>query len=52
MFYFIRFLVVFRYRKTENRPHMTEKLLTGMLSVYTDKLNTRCISRVYITFVY
>ena len=49
---FIRFLVLFRYRKTENRPHMTEKLLTDTLSVYTDKLNTRLISRVCITFVY
>ena len=25
MFYFIRFLVLFKYRKTENRPRMTEK---------------------------
>ena len=25
MFYFIRFLLLFKYRKTENRPHMTEK---------------------------
>ena len=24
-FFFIRFLVLFKYRKTENRPHMTEK---------------------------
>ena len=25
MFFFIRFLVLFKYRKTEIRPHMTEK---------------------------
>ena len=30
LFYvFIRFLVLFKYRKTEHRPNMTEKTLTG-----------------------
>ena len=28
LFYSIRFLVLFKYMKTENRPHMTEKSLT------------------------
>ena len=43
MFYSIRFLELFKYEKTENRPHMTDKSLNGTESVYTDKLNTRCI---------
>ena len=51
MFYSICFLVLFKYKRTENRPHMTEKSLTGAYSVYTEKLSTRCIW-VCITFVY
>ena len=50
--HFIPFLVLVKYRKTENRPQMTEKTLSEPLSVYTYKLNTRCISWLCITFVY